>query len=214
MHGLIRFGVGALLCRLTVDGRENVPPTGGCVVASNHNIGPDYVVLGYGASRQIFYMAKKETFGIHPLLDRFLWAVGAFPVERGKRDQGAIQEAVDLVQSGRVLGMFPEGTRSKDGVLQKGRSGAIRIAVEAGVPILPAAVTNSNELMQRLLFKLWRRPAVTVRFGPPIYPVQGENSPQTIRKLTHQTMVAIATLLPPEKRGPYAEDVDQWVAQD
>lgn len=207
LHFLIRFGVGALLCRLTVNGREHVPQTGGCVVASNHNIGPDYVVLGYGASRQILYMAKSDIFGLHPLLDKFLHAVGTFPIRRGQRDAVAIGEAVRLVQSGRVVGMFPEGTRSKDGVLQPGRSGAVRIAIAAGVPIVPAAVTNSHALLQRLLLRRRHRPHVTVSFGPPIYPTPGKDDPDTVRHLTHQTMVAIAALLPPELRGPYAAEV-------
>lgn len=207
LHFLIRFGVGALLCRLTIEGREHVPKEGGCVAVCNHSLGPDYVALGYAASRQVFYMAKADIFGLHPLLDRFLWAVGTFPVKRGQRDRGAIQEAVDLVRSGHVLGMFPEGTRSRDGVLGTGHSGAVRIAIAAGAPILPVIVLNSDELFQRMLLRRWRRPEVTVRFGPVITPETGNTDPEYVRMLTHRMMVSMAALMPPARRGQYADDV-------
>lgn len=208
LHFLIRFGVGTVLCRLTVEGREHVPPKGGCVVACNHSMGPDYVALGYAASRQVFYLAKSDIFGVHPLLDRFLLAVGTFPIKRGQQDRSAIQASVELVQSGKVLGMFPEGTRSRDGVLGEGRSGAARIAIDAGVPILPVVVLNSDELFQRMLLRRWRRPHVTVRFGPLIMPKPDNRSSAYVHELTHEIMVALATLMPPERRGRYAADVE------
>lgn len=213
LHFLIRAGVGPLLCRLTVEGREHVPPDGGCVAACNHSIGPDYVALGYAASRQVYYLAKSDIFGLHPLLDRFLFAVGTFPIKRGQQDGGAIRASVELVESGKVLGMFPEGTRSRDGILGEGKSGAARIAIEAGVPILPVVVLNSDELFQRMLGRRWRRPHVTVRFGPVIYPDPDNHAPDYAKTLTHQVMVSMARLMPEERRGIYATEVAELIDQ-
>ncbi len=184
-----------LLCRLQVEGREHVPEWGGCIVACTHTRGPDYVILGYAAPRQIYYMAKSELFAIHPWLTKFLWNVGTFPVQRGRSDVGAIQAAERLLQDGHALGMFPEGTRSRDGQLRRGKTGAARIAAQAGVPVVPAAVMNAHALFTQL----GRRPQITVRFGPPI-----QLDPAASAKAnTDQIMHAIAQLLPPDKRGDY-----------
>lgn len=185
-----------LLCRLRVEGRDHVPTTGGCIIASTHTRGPDYVILGYAAPRQIYYMAKAELFQLHPWLSKFLWSVGTFPVERGRSDLGAIQAAERLINDGHALGMFPEGTRSPNGHLTKGKTGAARIAAQTRVPVVPAAVINANALFTQL----GRRPVITVRFGPPIY----LDEQQTAKANTDALMHAIAALLPPEQRGYYS----------
>ncbi len=186
-----------LLCRLHVEGSEHLPATGGCIIASTHTHGPDYVILGYAAPRQIYYMAKAELFQIHRWLSKFLWSVGTFPVQRGRSDMGAIQAAERLIKEGHALGMFPEGTRSPDGNLTKGKTGAARIAAQTGVAVVPAAVINA----QALFTQLGRRPVITVRFGPPIY--LDDNN--TAKSNTDTLMQSIAALLPPEQRGYYSD---------
>ena len=148
-------------------------------------------------------MAKLEAFDVNPWLTRFLLGVGVFPVKRGSRDTGAFHEAIELVRGGRVLGMFPEGTRTRDGKLQRGFSGTVRIAMEAGVPVIPAAVINS-ELIQGGLRKL-RKPRVAVRFGPPLTLEGTVSDLAAVKANTEKMMVAIAALLPEEKRGRYGE---------
>ncbi len=192
-----------LYCRLHVAGREHVPATGGCVLACNHTMGPDYFFLAYAAPRQVHYMAKAELFQIHPLLSRLLDATGVFPVRRGQRDQLAIQRAVALVRSGRVLGMFPEGTRSRSGVLQRGRTGVARIALQAGVPVVPAVVIDAEKAMPRR-WRPWRRPQVWVRFGPPLMGEGDPGDPDLLQAFTQAVMMAMAELLPPERQGEYA----------
>jgi 1-acyl-sn-glycerol-3-phosphate acyltransferase len=202
LHALIRFVLSPICCRVRVEGQENVPQYGGCVIASNHNLGPDYLLLGYAASRQVYYMAKSEIFAGRPLLARFLKEVGTFPVQRGQRDRLAVDSAVHMVHAGYALGMFPEGTRSRTGALRRGKSGAARIAMAAQVPVIPAAVVNSEQVFAR--FKQWRRPEVIIRFGPPLL-CEGELSDlATVRNNTERIMLAIAALLPPERRGVYA----------
>jgi len=184
------------LCRLQVEGRDYVPTEGGCIIVSTHTHGPDYVILGYAAPRQIYYMAKAELFQIHKWLSQFLWSVGTFPVQRGRSDLGAIQSAERLIKEGHALGMFPEGTRSPDGKLTKGKTGAARLAMQTGVPVVPAAVINA----QALFSQFGRRPTISVRFGPPIY----LDETQSAKSNTDALMYAIAALLPPEQRGHYS----------
>jgi 1-acyl-sn-glycerol-3-phosphate acyltransferase len=193
-----------LFCRLHIEGRENLPVTGGAVVASNHNYGPDFLFLGICSPRELSFMAKAEAFAWHPLLAALLHAGGAFPVQRGKGDSAAIQTAVELARQGNLIAMFPEGTRSKDGILMRGKTGAARIALAAGVYVVPAIVTNSALVLKR---KSWRRPLVTVRFGKPITWQAGveENGEEneTARAYTDEIMLEIANMLPPELRGEY-----------
>lgn len=208
LHALIELCLKHILCHLEIEGEEHVPLTGGCIIACNHNVGPDYVVLGFASPRQVYYMAKSEIFDVHPLLTRFLYAVGTFPIRRGRRDEGAIEAAVELLASQRVLGMFPEGTRSRNGTLQRGRSGATRIALRTGVPVVPAVVINSGPLFARMRFKLRTRPTVTVRFGPPITLTGSDSDSAAVRAGTDRIMHAIAALLPPDLRGVYAQPTE------
>lgn len=190
-----------LLCRLRVEGREWVPTTGGCIIACNHSMGPDYFLLGYASPRQIFYMAKMELFRIHPWFSRFIQAAGVFPVDRGKNDTSAIAAAEMLLRQGKVLGMFPEGTRSRTGVLGRGKSGVVRIAQAAQAPIVPAVVINAGAVFKQL----GRRPEVIVRFGPPLSFREAENQQMTVQAQTDAVMRAMAQLLPVEQRGSYGE---------
>jgi 1-acyl-sn-glycerol-3-phosphate acyltransferase len=193
-----------LFCRLRIEGAEHVPATGGCIVACNHTLGPDYVVLGYAVPRQVYYMAKIEIFAWHPLLTKLFNAVGTFPVHRGKGDVTAIETAVEVVRSGHVLGMFPEGTRSRTGQLQRGKSGVARIAMMAEAPVVPAVIINSAQMLPNF-FKLSRRPEVIARFGPPLTLTGNPDDQAEARQNTERIMYAMAALLPPELRGVYGE---------
>ena len=129
-------------------------------------------------------------------------------MQRGKGDSGAIDTAVELARAGNLIAMFPEGTRSKTGVLMRGKSGAARIALAAGVPIIPAVVINSATVFKR---KGWRRPLVTVRFGKPVPWVDDmdDEEGEAARAYTDAVMVEIAKMLPTQLRGEYAEFTDR-----
>lgn len=195
-----------LFCKLTIEGRENVPAQGGCMLACNHTMGPDYVVLGYACPRQVFYMAKMEIFNWHPLLAKFITSAGVFPVRRGQSDKNAVSAAVNLLQAGRVVGMFPEGTRSPNNVLQHGKSGAARIAMQAQAPVVPVVVLNSERMLRGLGRRL-RSPQVIIRFGKPIYCQGDQTDVALVRQHTEKIMQAIAALLPAELRGEYATEI-------
>jgi 1-acyl-sn-glycerol-3-phosphate acyltransferase len=139
------------LFRLRVRGRERLPASGGYVLACNHisNLDPWPLGLPLWPRRWLRFMAKAELYWwpARYLLD----GAGAFPVRRGLADVEAIETAVRLAQEGNVVVMFPEGTRREKGLVKKHearpRSGAARIALEAGVPLVPAAVAGTDRLL-------------------------------------------------------------------
>ncbi len=140
------------LFRLRVQGRENVPADGGYVLACNHlsNFDPWPLGMPLWPQRWLRFMAKSELYWwpARYILD----AAGAFPVNRGRADVEAVQTAERLAREGNVVVMFPEGTRRKKGLVKKhqarARSGAARIALDAGVPLVPAAVSGTDRLLR------------------------------------------------------------------
>src|SRR4029079_3221764 len=147
--GIVSWSVLRLLYRLRWRGRENVPP-GGIVLASNHNSNFDPWPLGYPLwpKRRLRWMGKSELF--NPILGPILRRGGAFPARRGTNDREAIERAIDLAQGGDIVVMFPEGTRRKKGLRKKftpqAHTGAARMAIVAGVPLVPAAVRGTDRL--------------------------------------------------------------------
>ena len=137
------------LYRLDARGRENIP-AGGCVLACNHVSSFDPWPLGVPLwpRRFLRFMAKSELYWFP--LSKLIDAAGAFPVRRGQHDTEAIETAVRLAREGNVIAMFPEGTRRTKGLVKRfearPRSGAARIALEAGVPLVPAAVKGTDTL--------------------------------------------------------------------
>jgi 1-acyl-sn-glycerol-3-phosphate acyltransferase len=151
------------LYRLRAAGVENVP-AGGAVLAANHTSNFDPWPLGFPLwpHRQLYFMAKSELF--HPVLRPILIGGGAFPVRRGENDVQAVETAVRLCREGKIVAMFPEGTRQQKGLRKKfdarPRSGSARIALAAGVPLVPAAIKGTDRLL--------RLSRLRVAFGPPI----------------------------------------------
>ena len=145
-------------------GTEHLPAKGGYVLAAGHvsNLDPWPLALSLWPRRFLRFMAKSELFWFP--LGPIIAACGAFKVHRGRADREAIQTAVDLARSGHVIAMFPEGTRRRKGLRKKYRaeahSGAARIAIEAGVPLVPAGIKGTNGLRR---LERWR-----VRYGPPV----------------------------------------------
>jgi 1-acyl-sn-glycerol-3-phosphate acyltransferase len=176
--------------RLRVRGLENVPDGGGFVVASNHLSNFDAWPVGFPLyPRQVHFMGKAELYK-NPALRWFLVNAGTFPVRRGERDAESFKTAVKLAREGGVVAMFPEGTRRRKG-LRKTReatphTGAARIALAAGVPLVPAAIVGTE--------RLGREP-VRVAYGPPIeLPDGGVPKREAGRIATERLMAEIARL--------------------
>jgi 1-acyl-sn-glycerol-3-phosphate acyltransferase len=152
--------------RLRAEGLENLPPTGGFVFAANHLSNFDPWILAYALwpKRRICSMAKAELF--NPLLKPLLKASGAFPVRRGGADPEAYKTAVRIARSGAVLLVFPEGARRNKGRWKRNRrrpypqSGAVRIALSAGVPLVPVALIGTDRLL--------RLGPLAIAVGPPL----------------------------------------------
>jgi 1-acyl-sn-glycerol-3-phosphate acyltransferase len=137
-----------LFCRFRVNGRDNLPAVGPVVVVSNHVSMWDPVLIACAFERRVRFMAKEDLFHV-PLLGWFLRAIGCFPVRRGQGDRAAIKAALELLQDNEVLGLFPEGTRSKTGELQKPHGGAAMLALKSGACILPVACQGTRPWISR-----------------------------------------------------------------
>ena len=141
--------VASILFRIEVRGRGNVPRVGPLVVCSNHLAWWDPVVLAMAVPLKISFMAKRELFG-YPVFGWLLARLGAFPVRRGTADRQAIRAAEAVLESGGVLGMFPEGTRSETGELGKAHSGAGYLAIRSGARVLPVGISGEYRVGGRL----------------------------------------------------------------
>ena len=144
--GALSYPVLRILYRYRARGIENVPVSGGFVLAANHlsNFDPWALGMAFFPRRYLRFMAKAELFWFP--LGPFIAACGAFPVRRGENDQEAFETAVSLCREGHVVVMFPEGTRREKGLRKRHearwRTGAARIALEAGVPLVPAGIAG------------------------------------------------------------------------
>lgn len=162
-----------LIGRPKVEGLEHIPSSGPAILASNHLAVMDSFFLPLVVKRRITFLAKSEYFtgtGVKGWFNRWFYtAVGQVPIDRSNADaaQAALETAERLLQQGKLLGMYPEGTRSPDGRLYKGKTGLARLALQTGVPVIPVAMIGTDAVNPPGTSRL--RPArVTVRFGEPM----------------------------------------------
>lgn len=161
---LLSWPVIRLLFRYRTDGRANLPADGGYVLAAGHvsNLDPWALGMALWPRRFLRFMAKSELFWFP--LGPIIAACGAFKVHRGQADRAAIETAIQLAREGHVIAMFPEGTRRKKGLRKRyeaqAHTGAARIAIEAGVPLIPAGIRGTNGLRR---LERWQ-----VRYGAPV----------------------------------------------
>lgn len=149
MYELLRFLFKKffyVIFRCKEKGVENIPLEGGVIIAANHLSLWDPPLAATYVPRHVHFMAKEELFKI-PLFGILIKKLYAFPVRRGAADRSAIRTAIQLLKDGRCLGLFPEGTRNKNGTIGKPEPGVALIAVKAGVPIIPTAVIGTNKLL-------------------------------------------------------------------
>jgi len=184
-----------LLGHWQVHGRENVPQTGGAVIAANHVSYLDPPAVGSGLRRNCYYMGKKELFRI-PIFAPLIRLCGCFPVDREKQDKGAVRAAVNLLKEGNLLAIFPEGGRSPDGTLQEAGIGAALIANRAGVPIVPAVVRGTYEALPTGARWL-RRADISVTYGEPMSsssPDGKKANKERLQEITDRLIAEIARL--------------------
>ncbi|WP_449620205.1 lysophospholipid acyltransferase family protein [Robertmurraya sp. Marseille-Q9965] len=145
----IVYGILRPIYRIEVIGRENIPKEGGVLLCANHIHNFDPPVVGIMAPRPISFMAKEELFNV-PVLGKILPHVNAFPVKRGMSDREALRTGLKVLKEGKVLGLFPEGTRSKTGELGKGLAGAGFFALRTDADVVPCAIIGPYKAFSRL----------------------------------------------------------------
>ncbi len=143
------YGVFKPIYRVEVIGRENIPKDGGVLLCSNHIDNFDPIIVGMMAPRPVHFMAKEELFKV-PILGKMVPHLNAFPVKRGMSDREALRKGMAILKEGKVLGLFPEGTRSKTGELGKGLAGAGFFALRSDAEIVPCAVIGPYRPFRKL----------------------------------------------------------------
>lgn len=200
-----------LWCRMTVRGIENVPREGAVLVASNHLSFLDSIVIPVAVPRRVRFLAKSDYFtgtGLGGAWNRYVFtAVGAVPVPRGSHAdaQAALLLAKAVLDRGEAFGIYPEGTRSRDGRLYRGRTGVAWLALETGASVVPVAV-HGTDRVQPVDSRFPRPRRIVVEFGAPI-PVEAvadaRSAGQKRRRLTDLVMERIATMSDQEPAGRY-----------
>lgn len=208
LRGVMRFIVRVYLVGLfKVSGRENVPTDGPLIICPNHvgTIDPP-LVPAFVPRRDTWSMAKSEYFR-NPVINWLFTSYHAFPVVRHTADRVALRRAFDVLREGHALIIYPEGTRIDAGVLAKPEPGAGFIAQRCACPVLPVALTGTAECLPKSA-KRPRRVHVTVTFGAPFVVLQRratDDSRVSHEEAADAIMLAIAELLPPEKRGEFSD---------
>lgn len=179
--------------RLEVHGAENVPLTGGLLLAANHASNLDPTTIACGLPRQCHFLAKEELFE-KPALGPFLRQVNTHAIKRSGSDRAAIRQCVDLLKQGRMLLIFPEGTRTRDGKLQEPKAGAAMIAAQSGARICPVFIDGTFEAMPRGVSRP-RREKVRVFVGEAFKPdevLQSQDRRDRLAELSRAIMDRIA----------------------
>jgi 1-acyl-sn-glycerol-3-phosphate acyltransferase len=162
----IFFVLFKLLFGYRITGRENVPKTGGVILASNHASYLDPPLVGTGVGRRVNFMAKEELFN-RPWKRFVLNSWKAIPVRREQLDKSVLKVVLARLNSGEVVGLFPEGTRSPDGELMAGKAGIGMIVSMAKVPVVPVYISGSHQTMSKM-HKGFRPCRISVTYGKPV----------------------------------------------
>jgi len=210
-----------ILFRPSVEGREHVPDEGPAIIASNHLSFSDSIFMPLMVKRKVTFVAKAEYFtgrGLKGFLVRmFFVGTGTIPVDRsgGRAAQAAIETGLRILREGRLFGIYPEGTRSPDGRLYRGKTGVARLALESGAPVIPVVMLNADEIQPpgKIIPKIKR---VRIRFGPPMdfSRYRGMAGDRFVeRAVTDEIMYALMELSGREYVDVYAQKVKNQLAK-
>lgn len=200
-----------LLFRPKVTGLRNVPQSGPVIIASNHLSFSDSIFMPLVVPRKVTFLAKSEYFtspGIKGFIKKITFiALGQVPVDRsgGRRSEAALLTGLDLLADGACIGIYPEGTRSPDGKLYKGRTGIARMAIESGAAVVPVAMFNTAEIQPtgQVVPKVQR---VEMIFGEPLYYTGDTSDLKVLREITDEIMQKIQEISGQEYVDMYASE--------
>jgi len=200
-----------LLFRPKVTGLRNVPQSGPVIIASNHLSFSDSIFMPLVVPRKVTFLAKSEYFtspGIKGFIKKITFiALGQVPVDRsgGRRSEAALLTGLDLLADGACIGIYPEGTRSPDGKLYKGRTGIARMAIESGAAIVPVAMFNTAEIQPtgQVVPKVQR---VEMIFGEPLYYTGDTSDLKVLREITDEIMQKIQEISGQQYVDMYASE--------
>jgi 1-acyl-sn-glycerol-3-phosphate acyltransferase len=197
-----------VLYRVRVEGRGHVPGRGPVILAANHRSFMDSLFLPLVIRRRVTFVAKAEYFDSWKT-KWFFSAVGQIPIRRegGSASERALASATDVLQRGGTFGIYPEGTRTRDGFLHRGHTGVARLALRTGAPIVPVGLVGTDEIQatDAKLPRLFRK--VTIRFGQPIplaHYVGRQDDRIVLRQITDEVMFEIRQLSGYEYVDTYA----------
>ncbi|HCS39905.1 MAG TPA: hypothetical protein DIW44_10025 [Anaerolineaceae bacterium] len=197
-----------LLKRLTVTefiGVENIPLTGGVLIATNHMSRMDIPVLFLTPNRPDMTALVTTKYLKYPLIRWFIVTAQGIWLDRDTADFSAFRTAMTALNQGMAIGIAPEGTRSKDAQLLEGKPGTALLALRAGVPILPVALSGTEDAVDKM--KHFKRPHITAQFGKliPAPVLDRNNREEQLQQLTDEIMCQIAVMLPEKYHGFYRE---------
>jgi 1-acyl-sn-glycerol-3-phosphate acyltransferase len=183
---------------------ENIPAEGGVILATNHMSHLDTPLLFVNPQRPDITALVTTKYLEKPLVKWFTTVAEGIWIDRDIADFSAIRKASEEIKKGRALGIAPEGTRSKTGELQEGKPGTVMLALKTGVPIVPVAITGTEDAFAKI--KHLRRPHLTVTFGEPIIlpEFQPNHRSEALQHWTETLMERIAEMLPEKYRGVYS----------
>jgi 1-acyl-sn-glycerol-3-phosphate acyltransferase len=195
------------LCRIEIDGRSNVPEKGPFIMASNHlHLFDPPLILVAVPYRRMTALAADKWSKVWPI-SWLLKSMGTIFVRRGEVDREALNKCLAVLNAGGIIGVAPEGTRSRTGTMQRGKPGIAYLATKADVSIVPVGVSGQNEIFSE--WKRLRRPQVVVRIGEPfkLEPVSGRNKSEQLQARSDEVMRRVACLVHEELRGVYSDCV-------
>ncbi len=180
---------------LEVEGWENVP-SGACLFASNHQSMVDPPLIGSCLPREISYIARRTLF-YNPLFGAVIRACNSIPVDRGEADVGAIRAALGALADNRGLLIFPEGTRSFDGIIKEPKAGAGLLACKSGVPVVPIHIRGARDILPRGAYFPAGAARLRIRFGKPLMPADydpGAGAPNRSLEASRRILEAIKAM--------------------
>lgn len=185
-------------------GAENLPPEGGVIVATNHVSRLDIPVLFVNPVRPDITALVANKYLRYPLFRWITESAGGIWIDRSTADFAAFRKSMEVLRSGRALGIAPEGTRSTTHALIEGKSGTVLLAQRSGLPVVPVGIAGSDTATGKML--TLHKPTITVAFGKPVIlpPAPRENREPIMQQQTDEIMCHIAALLPESYRGVYA----------